>query len=176
MRPNKGTGRPKDIHNLELVRMLVKHFRNGLGLKEAAMMCGLAHSQVHLWMKKGKNGEPGYHDFWLRANRAKARFRNQMLQMLITDKNWQTKAWILERLYHQRYGRKQNTIIVKSEEPPKTLAEIVTKIRGVQQQFQNRNNTLPPTNGTANGHVPAGLPPVDDEDLLDDLLDDDGIE
>ncbi len=72
---------------------------NGCTLKESAGAAGLAPSTLYEW----KNTFP---EFSERLKLARFACRAECVDAIKKDKSWQSKAWILERLCPQAWGKK----------------------------------------------------------------------
>lgn len=108
--------------NDETIGKILVYRENGLSLKSCASLAGIDESTLHRWISKGREAKRGrYRDFYINLERANAKFEVYHLKKVTEDETWQSSAWILERTFSERYGRKDS---VKQDVTHKGTVEI----------------------------------------------------
>ena len=72
---------------------------------------GITSSTYNMWKKRGKKGEEPYASFYERVTQSEAKGEIKhfgIIDDLAESGNWLCSAWILERKYPQRYGKREN--------------------------------------------------------------------
>lgn len=103
----KPTGRPTDCTK-ERTAIIVAALKQGCYVTEACAAAGITKAPFYIWMKRGEAGEQPFADFASAVKDAKAEAVTTLLSMIRNHaaENWQAAAWILERRYYRRWGRK----------------------------------------------------------------------
>lgn len=80
----------------------------GMSYENACAKAGIRRSTFHNWLAKGeqKNARAKYVKFVDEVYKANAEVEFQLLKQIQDAKEWQAKAWILERRFPERWGRK----------------------------------------------------------------------
>jgi hypothetical protein len=72
---------------------------------------GINRSTYYAWKKKGEQGIEPYKTFYERVIEAEAKAEMDILNVIYTSAidqgNWVSSAWILERKYPQRFGKRE---------------------------------------------------------------------
>ncbi len=93
----------------ELQSKIIEFIRAGTYNETACLACGLGESTFYAWLDRGEKETRGiYRDFLEAVKKAKgeAEARNLMIIQKAGDTNWQAAAWYLERVYPDKYGRR----------------------------------------------------------------------
>jgi hypothetical protein len=100
------------IFNEELGARVVQVLRAGGYLETAAAVAGVSRRRLNEWLRKGDpaGANPRYEPFrrWrerVESAKAEAEARNVALIAQAATSNWQAAAWLLERLYPERWAR-----------------------------------------------------------------------
>jgi hypothetical protein len=94
----RGRGRPRDPRRPELEEKVLEYIRIGLSTPKAALAAGVPYPNIHWWENDDSFGE--------RLAQARAEREAVWLQELAPGKfGWQAKAWLLERLCPEDYGK-----------------------------------------------------------------------
>jgi transposase len=74
----------------------------------AAEYAGVGRSTFFAWLAKGEQAQTGIHrDFLDAVKRAGSQAEVRNISIIELDGSWQSKAWWLERKFHDRWGRKE---------------------------------------------------------------------
>ena len=72
---------------------------------------GITNATYHNWKKKGKEGIEPYKTFYEKVTECEAKAEMDILNVIYTNAidqgNWLSSAWILERKYPQRFGKRE---------------------------------------------------------------------
>lgn len=120
-RPKSGRGRPT-LLNEEMHAKLIGLIRAGNYRETAAAACGITINTLRNWEKRGavarrkaeKKGhktpkkEKRYIDFLQAMEKAEAEAEAFGVALITkaAQKNWQAMAWRLERMHHEKFGRR----------------------------------------------------------------------
>lgn len=74
----------------------------------ACKFAGISEETFRRWMNAGKAGEPGYVDFVAQVKQAEAQAEASLVATIrkAAGDHWQAAAWLLERKYTTRWGRR----------------------------------------------------------------------
>ena len=99
--------------------------RAGNSRECASRSAGISKSTFYLWMTKGRDSKRGaYSDFVDAIEKAEQEaeaFHVANIARAASNGTWQASAWWLERVKHERYGRRQ--AMTHSKTPTKLTAE-----------------------------------------------------
>lgn len=77
----------------------------------ATVVCGLVgigESTFYRWLARGEKAKSGlYREFWEKVKKAEAAREAKWVKDIEGDPSWQSKAWLLERRYPDRWGRRE---------------------------------------------------------------------
>ena len=91
----------------EIQNRICQVLANGNYIQTACAIAKIHQSQYFRWMEKGEHETKGiYRDFYESVKEAEQVAELQCLQSIRNDDSWQAKAWILERRFPERWGRK----------------------------------------------------------------------
>jgi hypothetical protein len=91
----------------DLIANLAGLIANGNYHAQACAMCRIGTTTFYRWLEKGEHERKGiYKDFWEAIKDAEARAEAVFIQQIVRDDSWQSKAWLLERRFPERWGRK----------------------------------------------------------------------
>ena len=94
----------------ELKERLLEAIRLGMYTEHACAYAGIASRTFRLWREKAENGVEPYASFWLEVNKAEADAiirRVARIEQAGKEGQWQADAWLLERKYPDKFGRKE---------------------------------------------------------------------
>ena len=74
----------------------------------ACKFAGISEETFRRWMNAGKAGDPGYVDFVEQVKQAEAQAEASLVATIrkAAGDHWQAAAWLLERKYVTRWGRR----------------------------------------------------------------------
>lgn len=106
---NRG-GRPSSL-TPDVHRLIVKMLASGNYVETAAAAAGVDRMTIRAWLKRGAREKVGrYAKFSRDVGKALGEAEASLLALIATaaygSKQWQAAAWILERKFPQRYGRR----------------------------------------------------------------------
>lgn len=91
----------------ELAEKIANYISTG---NYAVVVCGLVgigESTYYSWLEKGVKAKSGkYREFLESIKRAEAAREAKWIKDIDGDPSWQSKAWLLERRYPERWGKK----------------------------------------------------------------------
>src|SRR5271169_2046629 len=103
-------GRPCKLTS-EIQQKIGENIALGLTYRLAAESAGITYKTFNLWMQQGKNSTSGkYYQFYKHINKCNADGAKQLLERLdLAAKagNCTVCMWILERRFHEDFGRRQ---------------------------------------------------------------------
>lgn len=80
---------------------------NGNYIQTACAVARIHVSQFFRWMEKGEHAKSGiYREFYDAVKEAEQTAELACLAEIRQDESWQSKAWVLERRFPERWGRK----------------------------------------------------------------------
>lgn len=118
---------------------IVGLLRNGLGLDNAARAVGVKDDTVREWIRRGEDRDgrrrpaPKYVDFARRVREARAQGEGMLVGQMWRHArdDWRATAWLLERLYPDRYGI-----------GAQVRAQVEAERDALQQEFEARLDRL----------------------------------
>lgn len=74
----------------------------------ACKFAGISDETFRVWINAGKRGEPGYLEFLEQVKQAEAQAEASLVATIrkAAGDHWQAAAWLLERKYVTRWGRR----------------------------------------------------------------------
>jgi transposase len=93
----------------KVIDLIVKAISDGCSNKAALAIAGCAESSFYFWQSKGRediaNGTQSiYAELVTRIEEAEASREKSLVKVIVDDPSWKSKAWLLERLYPDRWG------------------------------------------------------------------------
>ena len=115
----------------KLTKELIQKFEALLGSGNyqvtACNALGVSLSAFHQWMKKGEETEDGlYLEFQQAVKKAEHLAEAKWLRDISQDEAWQSKAWLMERRFPERWSRKDNLALNHSGNVEVTFVPIET--------------------------------------------------
>ena len=102
----KHLGRRSKLND-EVAKQICAILASGGYQKTACAAVGIPAQTFYVWMEKGEHQTEGkYHDFHEAVKRAEHAAELRWIRTISEDDSWQSKAWLLERRYPDRWGRK----------------------------------------------------------------------
>jgi transposase len=94
---------------LKVIDRIVESIKEGCSNKNAIARAGCSESTFYLWTNRGRddqsNGVASIHaELVARMDEADAERERFLVQSIVQDNGWKSKAWLLERLYPDRWG------------------------------------------------------------------------
>lgn len=107
--------RKGDTHPLKLTRVvcdkICEGVRKGNYITTVCKAVGISEKTYYNWRKKGEQGFEPYKEFYERVTEAEAQAEMDILNVIYTNAidqgNWLSSAWILERKYPHRFGKRE---------------------------------------------------------------------
>jgi transposase len=117
-------GRPSKLND-ELCQAICKNISQGNTLTYSVQKEGLSYQSFLNWMKKGEESKTQsgkFFEFFEAIKKAQEEGKNSLVTGIREHgkKNWQAMAWLLERMYPNEFGRREN---VKMEHKGKLKTE-----------------------------------------------------
>lgn len=96
--------------------------RQGLYLETVAYRNRITPPTFYSWMKRGEAGEPEYAGFFTRVKEAIGDAEGDLLtEVRRGEQGWQSRAWILERRWPAKYGRRADVAALVQQEVHRML-------------------------------------------------------
>ena len=95
---------------------LLEAVRQGLTIDDACAYAGIVKQTYYNWLNKDleaiKNpkDKKNFMDFLDSLKKAQSECQMYCLDLLMKDKSWQSKAWLLERRFPDRWAKKDMTL------------------------------------------------------------------
>ncbi len=109
--------------NQELINKIVEYISHGNYISTSCQACGISHRTYDTWIKHGEelaeHIESGknhieesqliYLQFFeaIKKAESEAEAKNVQIIQSVAPKNWQAAAWLLERKYPEKYGKRE---------------------------------------------------------------------
>jgi len=123
-------GRPTKL-TPELQDKLVEYLSAGNYTCVACGLVGIHVSTFCRWMSIGEKAKSGkYREFYEAIKKAEAAREATWIKYIDSDPSWQSKAWLLERRYPERWGKKE-TRTIETDKP------IIIDFRGLDAGSNN---------------------------------------
>lgn len=150
VKPEVKRGAPEKI-TPEITQKIADFIEAGAWIETAVALAGIHKDTFYAWLKKGASEESGpYKDFSDQISKAAAQFEfdahSTILQFGRGVGNdgkpvWQALAWVLERKYPKRYGRRES-LRIEDESESKTrngniYDEVLAIIHGDQPDLSD---------------------------------------
>ncbi|NPV52200.1 MAG: hypothetical protein HPY71_01600 [Firmicutes bacterium] len=79
-------------------------------------LVGIGTSTYYRWLAMGEKAKSGiYREFWEKVKKAEAAREAKWVKDIDADPSWQSKAWLLERRYPDRWGRRTVDVNMQQE-------------------------------------------------------------
>lgn len=93
----------------ELVAKFGEALRTHASKRTACEFLGIEERTFYRWLEQGRDGTGSrlHRQLCQGVERAQAESKMVLLDKIGNDPSWQASAWILERLHHGEFGRKQ---------------------------------------------------------------------
>jgi hypothetical protein len=103
-------GRPAKYSDPEIIDKLCKELSTGVPLSTACKLAGVGLRSVKRWKQEARCGNEAYKPFWHAIKKAMAKHEQELVNNIKTASltQWQAAAWLLERCYPNKYGRRNN--------------------------------------------------------------------
>lgn len=131
----------KDMFTPYRVQVIADNVRDGQGLRVACALAGVGESTFREYYRKGADGDPEWEWMFQEVFRAAAEFEQEAIDAIRTagtGGTWQAYAWLLERKYPDRYGRRMKTTL----QAEKTEKHEFTLIMGDSKLITTEDDTV----------------------------------
>lgn len=115
---------------------ICEYIKEGNYINTACEAVGISKHAFFMWMKKGEAESEGvYRDFFDSIKKAQADGEMFLLKTIRVKsmEQWTAAAWILERKYPEKWGRREYIKIVEDDVP----AESATKVQSLKDALNN---------------------------------------
>ena len=104
---NGKAGRPS-VFTPETREKILSALRAGNYRVAACKFAGISDETLRDWINRGKRGEPAYLEFLEQVKQAEAQAEASLVATIrkAAGDHWQAAAWLLERKYVTRWGRR----------------------------------------------------------------------
>ena len=102
--------KPYKLLDQDLTERLLEAIKLGMYTEHACAYAGISSSTFRRWREKAEEGIEPFQSFWLQVNKAEADAiirRVARIEQAGKDGQWQADAWLLERKYPDKFGRKE---------------------------------------------------------------------
>ena len=91
----------------ELAEKIANYISTGNYASVVCGLVGIGETTYYNWLEKGSKSKSGkYREFWESIKKAEAAREAKWIKDIDGDPSWQSKAWLLERRYPERWGKK----------------------------------------------------------------------
>lgn len=98
----------KDKLTPEVQKKIINALELGAYIKTACDFAGISRETFYNWLKKGElETDSKYADFLAQVNKTLAKAELHSLQKIKESEQWQAHAWILERRFNSRWGKRE---------------------------------------------------------------------
>ncbi len=105
----------KTILTKELIHKFEVLLSAGNYVVTACGTLGISQSAYYEWLKKGETANDGlYAEFEKAVKKAEHIAEAKWMRDISQDEAWQSKAWLMERRYPERWGKKDNLALSHS--------------------------------------------------------------
>ncbi len=106
----KASGRPPKYNDPKFIEPLCEVLAGGATLAAACRRAQVKYRSVRTWIVAGESGDERYSYFMHAIKKAEADNEISLVAeiRLAAKTQWQAAAWLLERRYPKRYGRRNN--------------------------------------------------------------------
>ena len=143
-RPTKLT---PDRHTAILQAILAGNYA-----ETAARYAGVTSATFYNWMNRGRDAKSGlYMEFFDAVENAKAQAETRDVALIerAANETWQAAAWMLERKFPDRWGRRERTELsgpgggpIQMEHDYDIKDKLVARILGIAARRENAGGTL----------------------------------
>ena len=106
--------RTKSKYSKSVVREICKNIASGLSAKDSAQMSGVAESTFHEWCRPlnadGSSNRNYHPELTESLNEAVIKRKRLWLKAIRTDKSWQSRAWLLERIHKDEFSTRKEEL------------------------------------------------------------------
>jgi transposase len=115
--------RPSKLDDL-MAQRVVDAVKRGLPRRETALMCGIGESTLYDWMRDNP-------ELASRIKRAETEGELELIETIksASERQWQAAAWLLERRYPERYGRRDGERPLSEQEAEAMVAEAAKLVK-----------------------------------------------
>ena len=135
----------------ELANDLVNMLQNGITVAIACEAVGISVSTYYTWLEYGAEAKPDskFWKFrkWVCQARALCEINLVSIIQKHAPKDWKAAAWLLERMFGERYGKRVEQTVTTPEDKPIIcmLPPVITTPRGQPILWPNpKGANLPP--------------------------------
>lgn len=97
--------------NKEVCDNICENLRRGNYITTACRASGITTNTYYRWKKRGEKGEEPFKTFLERTDKAESEGELACMEVIYNSAteqgNWLSAAWILERKYPQRFGKRE---------------------------------------------------------------------
>lgn len=91
----------------ELAEKIASYISTGNYASVVCGLVGITETTYYSWLEKGRKAKSGkYLEFLESIKKAEAAREAKWIKDIDGDPSWQSKAWLLERRYSERWGKK----------------------------------------------------------------------
>jgi hypothetical protein len=126
-------GRPRGPTKLtlELMERTFELVQSGMNLDGVAYSVGINPTTFYRWMREGRVATEGpYYEFFAVVKKGLAHFEGFCLDNVSTGRrDWRRWAWLLERKFPERWGRRRLRMAARPRKPRRTMEEFMAEMR-----------------------------------------------
>jgi len=101
--------KPYKLLDDQLTERLLTAIKLGSYIEHACYYAGINSSTFRMWRKKAEQGIEPYKSFWIEVTKAESEAiirRLGRIEKAGQEGNWTADAWVLERKYPDKFGRR----------------------------------------------------------------------
>jgi hypothetical protein len=101
-----------------------------MNLDGVAYSVGINPTTFYRWMREGRVATEGpYYEFFAVVKKGLAHFECYCLERMESDRSWRRWAWLLERKFPERWGRRRLRMAARLRKPRRTMEELKAEMR-----------------------------------------------
>lgn len=124
----------------EICNDLCEYREKGLSIKDCADLVGISRNTVTRWVQRGEKAKSGkYKEFYLRWNKASAKFTAYHHQKIADSKDWKASQYLLQVTDSDRYvvtEKKQ----VKADVQSEITVNLLERMKQKRQELNDLGN------------------------------------
>lgn len=133
----RGRGRKPKLTK-KLIEDFVNYFRVGHYTTTVCSLCGITFQTYSNWLKRGEKAKSGlYFEFFESIKKAEAEAEHHLVMNIrksAAEEAWPASAWLLERRYPEKWGKKQRHEIVGNEKKPLQINTTSSNLKDLSKE------------------------------------------
>ena len=121
----------------ELAEKIANYISTGNYASVVCGLVGIGETTYYNWLEKGSKSKSGkYREFWESIKKAEAAREVKWIKDIDGDPSWQSKAWLLERRYPERWGKKETHVVEGGDQKKPIKLQVEGNIDELLEQYE----------------------------------------